>query len=146
MTHAACTRWEGGVLLLGSIVVGSGLVLDRLIPSVALLRSDMQVAHMIHAVAAVLMMALFAGHIYIDDKLIGEKETGGPLRSPERQGTGQGATGDWFCLSTIQSVSAFDGPRQRDDRSSKGIGAVSGRSRGPRLQDVGEGGARSQDQ
>ena len=55
----------GGVLLLGSIVVGSGLVLDRLIPSVALLRSDMQVAHMIHAVAAVLMMALFAGHIYI---------------------------------------------------------------------------------
>lgn len=55
----------GGVLLLGSIVVVSGLVLDRLIPSVALLRSDMQVAHMIHAVAAVLMMALFAGHIYI---------------------------------------------------------------------------------
>lgn len=55
----------GGVLLLGSIVVGSGLVLDRLIPSVALLRSDMQVAHMIHAVAAVLIMALFAGHIYI---------------------------------------------------------------------------------
>ncbi len=55
----------GGVLLLGSIVVGSGLVLDRLIPNVTLLRSDVQVAHMIHAGAAVLMMAMFAGHIYI---------------------------------------------------------------------------------
>ena len=55
----------GGVLLLGSIVVGSGLVLDRVIPGVAPLRSDMQIAHMTHAVAAVLMMAMFAGHIYI---------------------------------------------------------------------------------
>ena len=55
----------GGVLLLGSIVVVSGLVLDRLIPNVAPLRSDMQIAHMIHAVGAMLMMALFAGHIYI---------------------------------------------------------------------------------
>ena len=51
----------GGVLLLGSIVVGSGLVLDKLHPGRgATLRSDMQVAHMIHAVAAVLMMAMFA--------------------------------------------------------------------------------------
>jgi formate dehydrogenase subunit gamma len=53
------------VLLLGSIVVGSGLVLDQVIPGAAPLRSDMQVAHMTHAVAAVLMMAMFAGHIYI---------------------------------------------------------------------------------
>jgi formate dehydrogenase subunit gamma len=55
----------GGVLLLGSIVVGSGLVLDQVVPGVAPLRSDMQIAHMTHAVAAVLMMAMFAGHIYI---------------------------------------------------------------------------------
>jgi formate dehydrogenase subunit gamma len=55
----------GGVLLLGSIVVASGLVLDQVIPGMAPLRSDMQLAHMIHAVAAVLMMAMFAGHIYI---------------------------------------------------------------------------------
>jgi formate dehydrogenase subunit gamma len=55
----------GGVLLLGAIVVGSGLVLDQLVPNLAYLRGDMQVAHMIHAIAAVLMMAMFIGHIYI---------------------------------------------------------------------------------
>jgi formate dehydrogenase subunit gamma len=55
----------GGVLLLGAIVVGSGLVLDRLVPNLAYLRGDMQLAHMVHAVAAMLMMAMFLGHIYI---------------------------------------------------------------------------------
>lgn len=55
----------GGVLLLGAIVVGSGLVLDMLIPGMAYTRGEMQIAHMIHAVAAVLMMAMFLGHIYI---------------------------------------------------------------------------------
>lgn len=55
----------GGVFLLGVIVVGSGLVLDRLIPGVGLTRGEMQVAHMIHAVATVLMMAMFLGHIYL---------------------------------------------------------------------------------
>ena len=55
----------GGVLLLGCIVVGSGLVLDKLIPGLAYTRGDMQVAHIVHAVAAVLMMAMFLGHIYI---------------------------------------------------------------------------------
>jgi len=55
----------GGVLLLGALVVASGLVLDKLIPGLAYLRGDMQIAHMIHAVAAVLMVALFLGHIYI---------------------------------------------------------------------------------
>ena len=55
----------GGVLLLGAVVVGSGLVLDKLIPGLAYLRGDMQVAHMIHAVATLLMMAMFAGHIYL---------------------------------------------------------------------------------
>ncbi len=55
----------GGVLLLGFIVIGSGLVLDMLVPGLAYLRGDMQVAHMIHAVAAVLMMAMFLGHIYM---------------------------------------------------------------------------------
>ena len=55
----------GGVLLLGMIVVGSGLVLDKLLPGLVYERSTMQVAHMVHAVATVLMMALFIGHIYI---------------------------------------------------------------------------------
>ncbi len=55
----------GGVLLLGSVVVVSGLVLDKLLPGLAYLRGDMQIAHMVHAVAALLMMAMFAGHIYM---------------------------------------------------------------------------------
>lgn len=55
----------GGVFFLGIIVVGSGLVLDKLIPGLLYLRDTMQVAHMVHAVATVLMMAMFIGHIYI---------------------------------------------------------------------------------
>ncbi len=55
----------GGVLFLGFIVIGSGLVLDMLVPGLAYTRGDMQVAHMIHAVASVLMMAMFLGHIYM---------------------------------------------------------------------------------
>ena len=55
----------GGVMLLGAIVVGSGLVLDKLLPGLLYERATMQISHMLHAVAAVLMMAMFAGHIYI---------------------------------------------------------------------------------
>jgi formate dehydrogenase subunit gamma len=55
----------GGVFLLGLIVVSSGLVLDKLLPAIAYTRANMQVAHMIHAVGAVLMMSLFLGHIYL---------------------------------------------------------------------------------
>ena len=55
----------GGVFLLGLIVVASGLVLDKLVPGLEYLRGDMQIAHMIHAVATVLMMAMFIGHIYM---------------------------------------------------------------------------------
>jgi formate dehydrogenase subunit gamma len=54
-----------GVLLLGLTVVGSGLVMDKLVPGLPYLRADMQLAHMVHNTAAVLMMALFLGHIYI---------------------------------------------------------------------------------
>ncbi len=55
----------GGVFALGVVVIASGLVLDKLVPGLGDLRSDMQVAHMVHAVATVLMMAMFAGHMYI---------------------------------------------------------------------------------
>ena len=55
----------GGVFLFGLIVVGSGLVLDKLVPGLAYFRSDMQIAHMIHLGAAVVMMAMFMGHIYM---------------------------------------------------------------------------------
>jgi formate dehydrogenase subunit gamma len=54
-----------GVFLFGLIVVGSGLFLDKLVPTVDYTRGNMQIAHMIHASAAVLMMGLFMGHIYL---------------------------------------------------------------------------------
>ena len=55
----------GGVFALGLVVVASGLVLDDVIPGVHWLRSDMQIANMVHGTATVLMMAMFMGHIYI---------------------------------------------------------------------------------
>ena len=54
-----------GVFALGLTVVGSGLVLDMLVPNLVYERSTMQIAHMVHAVAAILMMVLFLGHIYL---------------------------------------------------------------------------------
>ncbi len=54
-----------GVFLLGGIVIASGLVLDMLIPGLIYERSTMQIAHMIHAVATVIMMAMLMGYIYM---------------------------------------------------------------------------------
>lgn len=56
--------WAGGILL-GLTVVASGLVFDGLVPGLGETRSQMQWAHIVHAVASVLMMALFFGHIYM---------------------------------------------------------------------------------
>ena len=49
----------------GLIAVGSGLVIDKLIPGLGDVRSEMQIALMIHAVVAIWMMALLIGHIYM---------------------------------------------------------------------------------
>ncbi len=54
-----------GVFGLGIVVVGSGLVLDKLVPGLAYTRGEMQIAHLVHGVATILMMAMFLGHIYI---------------------------------------------------------------------------------
>lgn len=54
-----------GVFVLGLIVVASGLFLDKLVPGMIYERGSMQIAHMVHAVATVLMMAMFIGHIYM---------------------------------------------------------------------------------
>jgi formate dehydrogenase subunit gamma len=55
----------GGVLVLGLVSVGSGWVMDKLVPNLVYERGTMQVAHMVHAVAGVLIMCVFAIHIYI---------------------------------------------------------------------------------
>ena len=54
-----------GVFVAGIVVVGSGLVLDKVIPGIEYTRAVMQVANIVHGVATVLMMAMFFGHIYI---------------------------------------------------------------------------------
>ena len=54
-----------GVFVLGIFVVSSGLVLDKVLPGLAYLRGDMQIAHMVHSVAAALMIVVFLGHIYL---------------------------------------------------------------------------------
>ena len=55
----------GGVTFLGLIIIGSGLMLDKLVPGLIYERSTMQISHMVHAVAAMLIMAMFIGHIYL---------------------------------------------------------------------------------
>ena len=54
-----------GVFMLGAFSVGSGLVLDKVLPGLDYLRTDMQVAHMIHGVSAMLIIAVFSLHIYL---------------------------------------------------------------------------------
>jgi len=55
----------GGVFGLGLVVVASGFVLDKIVPFLVYERGTMQIAHMIHGVATLLMMAMFIGHIYM---------------------------------------------------------------------------------
>lgn len=55
----------GGVIVLGLIVVASGLVLNQLVPGLANTRSQMQIANIVHGVSSFLMMAMFVGHIYM---------------------------------------------------------------------------------
>ena len=49
----------------GLVVVVSGFVLNQLVPGMVYLRGDMQIAHMVHLVVALFMMALIMGHIYM---------------------------------------------------------------------------------
>jgi formate dehydrogenase subunit gamma len=53
------------VVVLGIVTVGSGLVLDMVVPGMDYVRSTMQQAHMVHAVAAILMVCLIGFHIYL---------------------------------------------------------------------------------
>ncbi len=68
----------GGVFLFGLAVAGSGLVLDKLVPGFGETRGQMQVAHMVHAAAALVMMTMFLGHIYMGS--IGMKGAYGAMR------------------------------------------------------------------
>ena len=54
-----------GMCVPGIIIVGSGLVLDLLVPGWGETRSQMQIAHMLHSVAAMVMLLALTGHIYM---------------------------------------------------------------------------------
>lgn len=54
-----------GAFFPGLVVVGSGLVLDKLVPGLGETRGQMQIAHMVHATAAMAMMCVLIGHIYM---------------------------------------------------------------------------------
>jgi formate dehydrogenase subunit gamma len=55
----------GGLLFLGVAVIASGFVLDHLVPGLATTRANMQVAHIVHGIFALLMIAMFIGHAYM---------------------------------------------------------------------------------
>lgn len=54
-----------GITVPGIVVVVTGLILNKLVPGLGVLRGDMQVAHMLHATLGLWMMALLLGHIYM---------------------------------------------------------------------------------
>jgi len=54
-----------GVVVLGLVMVASGLVLDKLLPAVDYVRGTMQLSHMVHLTAAVLMICIMGFHIYL---------------------------------------------------------------------------------
>ena len=68
-----------GVTIPGIVVVGSGLFLDKLVPGMLYLRGDMQIAHMLHIVGGLIMMALIMGHIYMGT--VGTKGAYGAMRT-----------------------------------------------------------------
>lgn len=55
----------GGMVFLGVIVSVSGFFLDLLVPGFNATRGNMQVAHLVHAIGAVLFVMGSFGHIYI---------------------------------------------------------------------------------
>lgn len=55
----------GGVVFLGLVVSASGFVLDMLVPGIVYSRGNMQIASIIHIVAAVLVATASMGHIYL---------------------------------------------------------------------------------
>jgi len=55
----------GGLLVLSAFVIASGFVLDKIVPGLDLTRPEMQVAHIVHAIASMFIIAMFIGHAYM---------------------------------------------------------------------------------
>ncbi len=111
-----------GLFTLGLVVVASGLVLDKLVPGMAYSRGDMQVAQMVHGIATVLMMALFAGHIYVGT--VGMKGAYQGMRTGYvDEAWAQEHHGLW-----LDDIKAGKIPAQRTPESAPGALATPGRS------------------
>ncbi|MGO4303056.1 formate dehydrogenase subunit gamma [Cupriavidus sp. RAF12] len=54
-----------GLVVFGLILSASGWVLDMIVPGMDYYRATMQIANVIHAIGAVLMIAMACGHIYM---------------------------------------------------------------------------------
>jgi formate dehydrogenase subunit gamma len=109
----------GGVFGLGLVVVGSGLVLNLLVPGWGGTRGEMQVAHMVHAVAAVLMMSAFLGHIYIGS--IGMKGSFSAMRTGYVDEAWAKEHHEWW----YDDVKAGKIPAQRSAAPAAPLGAAS---------------------
>jgi formate dehydrogenase subunit gamma len=55
----------GGLVIFGLVLSASGWVLDMIVPGLDYYRATMQIANVIHGIAAVLMIAMSLGHIYM---------------------------------------------------------------------------------
>lgn len=55
----------GGVFFLGIIIIASGFVMDKIVPGLIYERGTMQIAHMVHALTSVFMLAMFLAHAYL---------------------------------------------------------------------------------
>ena len=55
----------GGLLFLGVFVIASGFALDKIVPGLELTRPQMQIVHIVHAVASMFIIAMFCGHAYM---------------------------------------------------------------------------------
>ncbi len=109
----------GGVFALGLVVVASGLVLDKLVPGFGEVRGEMQVAHMVHAVATVLMMAMFLGHIYIGS--IGMRGSYSAMRTGHVDEAWAKEHHEWW----YDDVKAGKIPAQRSQVAAPPVGAAS---------------------
>ena len=55
----------GGVFFLGIVIIASGFVMDMIVPGLIYERGTMQIAHMVHGVTSILMLAMFLAHAYL---------------------------------------------------------------------------------
>ena len=55
----------GGVFFLGMFIIASGFMLDKIIPGLVYERATMQIAHMVHGVTSVFLLAMFLAHAYL---------------------------------------------------------------------------------